>query len=104
MTIKQFDVVPNPAKFGRERAPYLICVQYYYLDFLKTRLMAPLIAGKPSQPGRLNPALIVLGKFLFLDPTDLAAVNIRLLAEPVANMGSEGRRIVEALDLVFTGV
>jgi hypothetical protein len=104
MTIKQFDVVPNPARFGRERAPFLVCVQHHYLDFLKTRLMAPLIAGKPSQVSRLNPRLIVLRKHLFLDPTDIAAVSLRLLAEPVANLEFERRHIVEALDLVFTGV
>ncbi len=84
--------------------PFLLCVQHRHLDFLKTRLMAALIEGMPGQPGRLNPKFTVVGRTVFLDPTNLAAVNMKLLKSPVANLASESFRITAALDLVFTGV
>jgi hypothetical protein len=104
MTIRQFDVVPNPVKFSREHQPFLICVQHHSLDFLKTRLVAPLIAGRPPEKSRLNPSWVIMGRHIFLDPTGVAAVNLRLLAEPVANLESDYHEIIAALDLVFTGV
>jgi toxin CcdB len=104
MTIEQFDVVANPVRASREHQPFLLCVQHHSLDFLKTRLMAPLISGKPFEKSRLNPSWIIGGQHVFLDPTGVAAVNLRLLAEPVTNFESERREIIAALDLVFTGV
>lgn len=104
MTIRQFDVVPNPSRVGREHQPFLICVQHHSLDFLKTRMVAPLIAGKPPEKSRLNPGWVVMGRHIFLDPTGVAAVNLRLLAAPIANLASDYRVIIAALDLVFTGV
>jgi toxin CcdB len=104
MTVRQFDVVPNPARSGKGRIPFLICLQHRHLDHLKTRLVAGLISGLPHETSRLNPMFVVGGQTVFLDPTDIAAVDMKLLKEPVANLLSESFRITAALDLVFTGV
>jgi toxin CcdB len=104
MTIEQFDVVPNPARSGKARIPFLLCLQHRHLDYLRTRLVAGLISEPPPQLSRLNPMFVIDGEKVFFNPTDIAAVDAKLLRKPVANLASESFRITAALDLVFTGV
>jgi toxin CcdB len=104
MTIRQFDVVSNPTRSGKGRIPFLINLQHHHLDHLKTRLVAGLISGLPCEPSRLNPMFNIDGNDVFFDPTDIAAIDMRFLKNPVANLASDTFRITAALDLVFTGV
>ena len=103
--IRQFDVVPNPIRKGRPERPYLICVQHRFLDAADTRVLAPLaIARAFHHWPRLNPELIVLGQSLFLVPTELTSLSLKMLQQPISNAEADRARIIAALDLVFTGV
>jgi len=102
--IRQFDVIANPLRSNRADIPFLLCVQHYLLDYLTTRLVAPLRRGQPHLPNRLCPALNVLGNTVFLDPADLYAAPNARLSDPISNLESDRDRIIAALDLVFTGV
>jgi toxin CcdB len=103
--IRQFDVVPNPLRTGRADRPYLVSIQHKFLDAAGSRLLAPLSTGRAFHHWpRLNPQLLVLGKPLFLVPTDLISLSLKHLRDPVANLEADRDRIVAALDLVFTGV
>ena len=104
-TIRQFDVIKNPFRAGRDGKPYLVCVQHHLLDRLNTRIMASLVTRHAVQDlPRLYPLVRVATQELFLDPTDLVALPIRILRTPIANLESDRDRIVAALDLVFTGI
>lgn len=59
-------------------------------------------SGKPAE--RLNPALQVEGRKLYLLTPELAGVPHKILGERVANLAAERRAIIEALDLLFTGI
>ena len=104
MTISYFDVVPNPMQHGRKTIPFYVCVQHSMLNYMRTRLMAPLQPVGSQQPSRLYPHLNVVGQMVFLNPTDLVTMEVRRLGEPIANLASESFRIVGAIDLVITGV
>lgn len=104
-TIRQLDVVRSPFRAGREDKPYFVCVQHHLLDHLTTRIMAPLVPWHAVQGlPRLYPAIRVDAQMLFLDPTDLLALPVRVLRSPIANLEADRDRIVAALDLVFTGI
>ena len=103
--IRQFDVVRNPLKSGRDERPYVIVIQHAFLDDLPTRVVVPLTTASAlrAQP-RLNPAFKILGQSVRLSPTEPFSLLLRHLRNPVASLASERDRIVAALDLVFTGI
>src|SRR4051794_5715676 len=103
----QFDVYRNPNPASRTRIPYLLDVQTELLESLATRVVVPLcktevLSGKPAE--RLNPAVEIEGRKLYLLAQELAGVPRKALGEPVANLAAERRAVIEALDLVFTGI
>lgn len=103
--IRQFDVFPNPIRAGRADRPYLVSVQHRFLDAADSRLLAPLsVAQAFDHWPRLNPELNVLGRLFFLVPTDIVALPLKYLGNPIANLESDRDRIIAALDLVFTGI
>jgi len=103
----QFDVYRNPNPASRARVPYLLDVQSGLLESIAARVVVPLckpevLSGKPAE--RLNPAFEIEGRKFYLLTPELAGVPRKILGEPVANLAAERRAIVEALDLVFTGI
>lgn len=103
----QFDVYRNPNAATRARIPYLLDVQSGLLDSLATRIVVPLckpdvLAGKPAE--RLNPALEVEGRKLFMLTPELAGVSRKALGERVGNLAAERAAIIAALDIAFTGI
>jgi hypothetical protein len=104
MAISYFDVVSNPIPQHRKARPFYVCVQHTMLDYLRTRLMAPLLTANIKQQSRLHPLLNVAGQTVVLDPTDLITMNLRYLGDPIANLAPESFRIIGAIDLVLTGV
>jgi toxin CcdB len=103
----QFDVYRNPNPASRARMPYLLDVQSALLDSIATRVVVPLckpeiLSSKPAE--RLNPVLRVEDREFYLLTPELAGVPLKILGEPVANLAAERRSIIEALDLLFTGV
>ena len=103
--IHQFDVFPNPSRRGLEERPYVLVVQCSIWDDVATRVCVPLIDEKFIRPQRrLNPGFEVKGRRLYFHPIEIVSVPLRLLREPVANLGEYRDHIIAALDLVFTGI
>jgi toxin CcdB len=103
--IRQFDVIANPLAAVRGTRPYVLCVQYYLLDQLGTRLMATLTTERVDHLlPRLHPDFEIEGRVVHLLPYDLITLPLRVLKRPIMNLESERNRITAALDLVFTGV
>ena len=103
--IRQFDVFQNPITTARGEQPFVVCVQHRNLDFLGTRLIAPLASAKiVREQSRLHPAVKVLGKTVYLLPHNLLALPTRLFREAVENLETDRDRIIAAIDLVLTGV
>ena len=103
----QFDVYRNPNPASRGRVPYLLDVQSGLLDTIATRVVVPLcrpqvLSGKPAE--RLNPAFEIEGRKFYLLTPQLAGVPRKALGEPVTSLAAERRAIIDALDLVFTGI
>ncbi len=103
----QFDVHRNANPATRSRIPYLLDVQSDLLDPLATRVVVPLckpeiLSGRPAE--RLNPGFEVEGRKVLMLTPELAGVQRRHLGERVANLASERRAIIGALDLLITGI
>jgi len=103
--IRQFDVVPNPVRAGRDERPLLVAVQHNFHRDLPTRVLVPLLtAAAKVEQSRLSPVLTVLGKKYVLLATDIVTLALHRLGSPIANLEQDRDRIIAALDLVFTAV
>ncbi len=103
----QWDVYPNPSTRMREVLPYVVVLQSDLLSWLGTRLVAPLARNVPppsSTAARLSPRLEVQGETLTLVVQESAPVDARALRSPVTTLRAEAHRIIDALDMVVSGV
>lgn len=101
--IRQFDVCHNPLR-GDDR-PFVVVVQHNFLADRPSRVVVPLVLEHAILPERrLNPAMRVLGKTVYLSPTEIVTLPLRRLRKPVDNLGHERDRIVAALDYLCTGI
>nr|WP_243846208.1 CcdB family protein [Rhizomicrobium palustre] len=105
MGVKQFDVFTNPDPASAKSHPYLVVLQSDVLDRLNTRIVAPLIPPT-SLPffERLMPVVSVEGASYVIDPTNMGAVHVRMLKNPVASLSGYRERILAAIDLVIVGI
>jgi toxin CcdB len=100
----QFDVHRNQ---GRHRAdiPYVVLVQSSLYDSYLRRVVVPLVRksalGKVSNP-RFNPSFKIENAQVVLHPLEIVSVPNELLGEYVTTLGSEGSRIMDALDELLT--
>ena len=100
---RQFDVYRTPLR-GKEQRPFVVVLQSHRIE-TQTRVCAPLVAENfIHDAGRLTPGFTIDGQRCHLDPTDLAAIPIRLLRAPITNLEAERDRFIAAIDLVFTGI
>ncbi len=105
MVALQFDVFANPEPESAPLHPYVVVVQHGALGALSTRLVAPLISPTVSPSlGRLMPEVSIRGSRYLIDVTSIGVVPERMLQERVANLEDRRYDIVQAIDLVFTGV
>ncbi len=103
----QFDCYRNPNPESQAWAPYLVDLQHSMLEVLNTRIMAPLVYMKSSEgPSmrRLNPLVTVEGNKCFLSITEMAAVPVRELVEPITNLSTCREDFRSAVDMLFTAV
>jgi toxin CcdB len=86
--------------------PYLLDVQSDLLDSLATRVVIPLIeASKSNTPiTRLNPIFEIEGTNVVLSTQELAGVPNSVLGAFVSSLREYRGDIVNALDLLLTGV
>ena len=103
--IRQFDVVRNPARIGRNDRPFLINIQHDHFGQTGRRIVAPLVMLRAIKPvSRLNPSFDIMDEHLYLMPNDLATFSARDLGAPVANLATHRDRIIAAFDLIITGI
>ncbi len=99
----QFDVYAHPDARLLDRTPYLLDMQNTFIDRIATRVVIPLrsVEFAPLPMRDLNPVCTVNGQTVVLDTAALAAVPVRLLGEPLANLRAQSPQVVNALDILL---
>ena len=84
---------------------YVIDYQADLLDYLKTRLVIPLLPPElePKISERLNPAFIIDNKRYVLYPQFTASVSARELTDFVISLADHHFTIVDAFDMLTSG-
>lgn len=83
----------------------VVNLQADLLDFLQTRLVAPLetLDKSPTPAKHLNPVFeLDDGQFVLLIQS-IAAVPVALLGHSIGDLSNEQDKITRALDMVFQG-
>jgi toxin CcdB len=96
----RFDVYRGASGKG-----YLLDCQSDLLSILSTRAIVPLMPmlGLPLTP-RLNPVFNIDGEDCIMMTQQIFAIPNKRLGRPVANIATEHSSIINALDMLFTGI
>lgn len=99
----QFQVYRNPRP-SRLRVPFLLDVQSDIVS-IGMRWVIPLVEESAFGPSmtRINPAFIVDGQRVVMATAEIGGVPLRDLREPVANLASQRRDILAAIDFILNG-
>ncbi len=91
---------------GQSDRVFLLDCQADLLSHLNTRLVVPLMAPDyaPKPAGRLNPLFEIDGKPYVMVTQYAAAVELSELGPVVASLGGKDREIMNALDVLISGV
>ena len=102
----QFDVYKNTNSKTRRSVPYLLDVQSDLLNPIATRVVIPLIRiSKVNQPiTRLNPEFEIEGTRVMLSTAELAGVPISAVGKQVTSLKEYRTDIINALDVLLTGI
>lgn len=105
--MRQFDVFENPSDKTRAAVPLLMVIQHDRVSETASVVVAgltPLGKAKTLAKSRLYPVISIAAKDYVLLTANLAAVPRTQLKKCVANVDSADRRIIDAIDMLFTGV
>lgn len=96
----RFEVYPGVRGKG-----YLLDCQADILSVLSTRAVVPLLpsAGLPTTP-RLNPLFSIDGDQHIMMTQQVFAIPKERLGRPVADLSGNHDAIIDALDVLFTGI
>lgn len=85
---------------------YLLDCQADILADLNSRFVAPLLplASAPRRAARLNPLFHILGEPHSMVTQFAAAVHVRELGPMVQSLAGEDAEILNALDMLLTGI
>lgn len=102
----QFDVYANSNPKTKGSVPYLLDAQSDLLNSLATRVVIPLVvATNVRQPiTRLNPTFEIKGTEVLMSTPELAGVPTSTLGPFVESLKEHRADIINALDVLFTGV
>lgn len=103
----QFTVYRNRNQQTRSNIPFLLDVQCNLLGELNTRVVIPMVLRKSLKTApmtRLTPEVSFAGKKLVLMTPQLAGIAVKDLGDAAGNLGQIRDNIIDALDLLFTGV
>jgi toxin CcdB len=102
----RFDVRANMNKTSRARVPLLLEIQSDLLSTLSTRLVAPLVTSTAFGPpaARLNPVFRIGARNYVMDTAAMAAVPVSLLGAKTASLVERAPEIVEAIDVLISGI
>ena len=103
----QFDVYANPSVKSAGEYPYVVDIQSDLLSGLTTRMVAPLASitmAKADIPQRLCPIVSVAGRDFMFIPYQSAPLLKAQLKKRVASLRSSAQAIVDAMDVVISGI
>lgn len=102
----QYDVFLNEGLESRASTPYLLDLQADLLSGLHTRLVAPLMRREflRERIQRLHPEFEIDGEILVLATHLAAAIRRSELRQLKTNLSDRRERIVDAIDVIVTGV
>lgn len=91
---------------GRGTAPYLLDCQADLLSDLNTRLVVPLLleGDAPRPATRLNPIFEIQGRQVVMVTQFAAAIATADMGERVASLAGQQDRILNAIDMLISGV
>ena len=90
---------------GIGEGSYLLDVQTDLIDYLKTRVVVPLLPSDSTPPPirKLNPVFEISGRKVVMATHLLATVPVAELGESRLNLIKHHDEIVAALDMLFQG-
>lgn len=96
----RFDVYRNPEGSG-----YLLDSQANILDYLKTRVVVPLLPvdAAPRPAARLNPCFRIAEDDVVMVTQFIAAVPASMLKAVAGNLSDHRSEIVDAIDFLMQG-
>lgn len=103
----QFDVYENPSPRMRDQYPFVVNIQSDLLSSLATRMVVPLALTSlhaNELPRRLCPVFVVRKKNLMLVPFEAAPLDKRLLQKEITSMRAHAHEIIDAMDVVMSGL
>jgi toxin CcdB len=104
--MSQFVVYINADAASRKLIPYLLDVQSDLIETTGSRVVVPLItverAGGVIE--RLMPRLLVGGKQLVMDTTQIMGIPVSMLGKRFADVSGERHAILTALDMLTHGI
>lgn len=83
----------------------VVNVQADALDWIKTRMVVPLVATDDAPPPAryLNPVFELDGRAHVMLTQAMAAVPVAALGEPLADLSRHRDEIIRAIDMLFQG-
>lgn len=89
-----------------EDGTLVVVCQSELLDHLDVRFVAPLIPieSAPAAAGRLNPTIDVDGRQFLLFPQWASGMPTNHLRQKRANIDSQGLTILNAIDMLLSGI
>ena len=101
---KQFDLLENLDREGREQYPFLVVLQHDRSSAAGSVIVAPLtVATVALARTRLHPLLTISDQDYVVLMEELAATPRHILGRVVGSAEPNRYAIVSALDLLFTG-
>jgi toxin CcdB len=101
--LARFDVYANPDRAERKHTPYILDLQNGMFDVLETFVAVPLrVRGFVTVTmSRIQPALQVEGRDVFMDAPMMATFPKRGLGRPIDNLRRSQLEIQDALDVLL---
>ncbi|MEX2132169.1 MAG: CcdB family protein [Pseudohongiellaceae bacterium] len=103
----QFDVYPNPNHRTSKAFPYLVDIQSPFIAQLQSRIVIPLARRQETDLlplTRLTPEVSYEDEALLLFTSQIAAIPLKQLRNPVGSLRHIRDQIVASLDFAIRGV
>lgn len=102
--MRQFDAFRNPSEASSNFAPMLMVLQSALTITETTVVVAPLVLpNRIHEEVRLFPRLTVRRRTLVHSTSELGAIHKRALKDLITNLETERKRIIAAIDVLFSG-
>ena len=105
--MSQFDVYQNTGK-NRSIIPYVVVVQSTHFEKARRRVVVPLVSwdelnkATTLPSSAINPAFIVEGAKVVLNPLEIVSIPTESLGGKVGSLAEKSDVIIAALDELFS--